>query len=319
MDALADVLATTGFSGVLVAQLRSRGPGWGCALEQQNTAGFHLVAEGACWLRVEGRPPLQLVPGDVVLLPRGEPHSLVGAPEAAAVPYAELEAAHPPGREGVVDLGGLGPVVRVVCGKFSYEGDATRHPVLSALPAVIHVPGMSADAELQGIIRLLIAETTRTRPGARVVAARLTDVLFVQVIRAWLELTEADAETGAGSRQRSWLTALHDPRIGAALSLVHETPEAPWTVESLAREVAMSRPAFARQFRELVGAAPLAYVSRLRVDRAARLLRETDDPVGDIGEAVGYASEFTFSRAFSRELGIAPGRYRRAARARPAA
>ncbi|MCX5199192.1 AraC family transcriptional regulator [Streptomyces sp. NBC_00249] len=318
MDVLADVLATTGINGVLLAQLRSRGPGWGCALEQQSTAGFHLVAEGTCWLRVAGQPPLQLVPGDVVLLPRGEPHSLVGAPEESAVPYADLEAAHPPGREGVVDLGGVGAVVRIVCGKFSYEGDTTRHPVLSALPAVIHVPGMSADPELQGVIRLLIAETTRTRPGARVVAARLTDVLFVQVIRAWLDLADADADAGTGSRQRSWLTALRDPRIGAALSLVHETPQAPWTVEGLAREVAMSRPAFARQFRELVGAAPLAYVSRLRVDRAARLLRETDDLVGDIGEAVGYASEFTFSRAFSRELGIAPGRYRRAAQAQPA-
>lgn len=95
MDVLADVLATTGFNGVLLAQLRSRGSGWGCALEQQNTAGFHLVAEGTCWLRVEGRPPLQLVSGDVVLLPRGEPHTLAGTPETDAVPYAELEAAHP--------------------------------------------------------------------------------------------------------------------------------------------------------------------------------------------------------------------------------
>ncbi|MCX5410127.1 AraC family transcriptional regulator (plasmid) [Streptomyces sp. NBC_00335] len=313
MDVLADVLATTGFNGVLLAQLRSRGSGWGCALEQQNTAGFHLVAEGTCWLRVEGRPPLQLVSGDVVLLPRGEPHTLAGTPETDAVPYAELEAAHPPGREGVVDLGGLGPALRIVCGKFTYDGDAAQHPVLSALPAVIHVPGMSADPELQGIIRLLVAETTRTRPGARVVAARLTDVLFVQVIRAWLDLTDA----GAG--QRSWLTALRDPRIGAALSLVHDAPQHPWTVEGLARDVAMSRPAFARQFKELVGDTPLAYVSRLRIGLAARLLRETDDLVGDIGAAVGYTSEFTFSRAFSRELGIAPGRYRRAAQTRPEA
>lgn len=178
---------------------------------------------------------------------------------------------------------------------------------------MIHVPGMSADPELQGIIRLLVAETTRTRPGARVVAARLTDVLFVQVIRAWLDLTDA----GAG--QRSWLTALRDPRIGAALSLVHDAPQHPWTVEGLARDVAMSRPAFARQFKELVGDTPLAYVSRLRIGLAARLLRETDDLVGDIGAAVGYTSEFTFSRAFSRELGIAPGRYRRAAQTRPEA
>ncbi|MER6998571.1 AraC family transcriptional regulator [Streptomyces sp. NPDC000410] len=314
MDVLADVLATTGFKGVLLAQLRSRGSGWGCGLDQSGTAGFHLIAEGTCWLRTAGQPPLQLVPGDVVLLPRGEPHQLTGDPDAPAVPYAELEAAHPADRDGIVDLGGDGPTVRIVCGKFTYDGDASQHPVLSALPPLMHVPGMSADPELQGIIRLLVAETTRDRPGARAVAARLTDVLFVQVIRAWLDRVGSDPQIAP----RSWLTALRDPRIGTALSLIHEEPEQPWTVESLARAVSMSRPAFARQFKALVRDSPLAYLSRVRISLAARLLRETDERVADIGEAVGYTSEFTFSRAFARERGLPPGRYRRAALARAA-
>ncbi|MFD9405464.1 cupin domain-containing protein [Streptomyces sp. NPDC059989] len=314
MDVLADVLATTGFKGVLLAQLRGRGPGWGCGLDQLDTAGFHLIAEGTCWLRVAGQPPQQLMPGDVVLLPHGEPHHLAGSPEEAAVPYAELEAAHPVGRDGIMDLGGDGPVVRVVCGKFEYDGDASQHPVLSALPPVIHVPGMSSDLELQGVVRLLAAETTRERPGARAVAARLTDVLFVQVIRAWLDTAGTDSQ----SPPRSWLTALRDPRIGAALALIHEAPRQPWTVESLARDVSMSRPAFARQFKELVGVSPLAYLSRVRIALAARLLRDTDQLVSDIGEAVGYTSEFAFSRAFARERGLPPGRYRRTSLAQPA-
>ncbi|MFE0104564.1 cupin domain-containing protein [Streptomyces sp. NPDC059009] len=313
MDVLADVLTTTGFSGVLLAQLRSHGSEWGCGLDRLDTAGFHLIAEGTCWLRTADAPPLQLVSGDVALLPRGVPHQLTGDPEQQAVPYTELAAAHPPGRDNVVELGGSGPVVRVVCGKFQYHGDTSRHPVLSALPEVIHVPGMSADPELQGVVRLLAAETSQERPGAQAVATRLTDVLFVQVIRAWLDRTGAD-DTG----QRSWLTALRDPRIGAALSLMHEAPHRPWTVETLARDVAMSRPAFARQFKTLVGATPLAYLSRLRIDLAARLLRETDRLVSDIAEAVGYTSEFAFSRAFSRELGVPPGRYRRGGPARAA-
>ncbi|MEV7522590.1 AraC family transcriptional regulator [Streptomyces sp. NPDC091371] len=307
MDVLGDVLATTGFKGVLLAQLSARGANWGCGLERLGTAGFHLIAEGTCWLRVAGQPPQQLVPGDVVLLPHGEPHHLAGGPEQAAVPYAELEAAHPADRDGIVDLGGDGPVVRVVCGKFEYDGDASQHPVLSALPPVIHVPGMSADPELQGIVRLLAAETTRKRPGARAVAARLTDVLFVQVIRAWLDTAASDPQ----SAPQSWLMALRDPRIGAALSLIHEAPQQPWTVEGLARDVAMSRPAFARQFKQLVGVSPLAYLSRVRIALAARLLRDTDQLVSDIGEAVGYTSEFAFSRAFARERGLPPGRYRR--------
>ncbi|MER5223250.1 AraC family transcriptional regulator [Streptomyces flaveus] len=310
MDVLADVLASTGFKGVLLAQLRSSGAGWGCAVDQLDTAGFHLIAEGACWLRTDGAPPVQLVSGDVVLLPRGTPHQLVGAPGQDALPYAELEAAHPPGREGVVDLGGDGPVVRVVCGKFHYAGSTAGHPVLSALPEVIHVPGMSADPQLQGIIRILAAETAHGQPGSRAVATRLTEVVFVLAVRAWIERADTADEKGP-----SWLTALRDPRIGTALSLMHEEPHRDWTVEGLAHTVAMSRPAFARQFKTVVGRTPLAYLSRVRIDLAARLLRDTDDPVGDIAQAVGYGSEFAFSRAFSREHGIAPGRYRRTASA----
>lgn len=302
MDVLADVLATTGFEGVLLAQLRSHGTEWGCGLEQLDTAGFHLIAEGTCWLRTADAPPRQLLPGDVVLLPRGEPHQLTGTPEQQAIPFDELSAAHPPGRENVIDLGGDGPTVRIVCGKFQYDGDAASHPVLSALPAVIHLPGMSGDPELQSIITLLVTETTRNRPGARAVATRLTDILFIQVIRVWLDRTD-----DAGS----WLTALRDPRIGTALALLHEQPQRPWTVAGLARAVTMSRPAFARQFKDLVGTAPLTYLSRLRIDRAAQRLRATDEPVADIAHTVGYTSEFAFSRAFSRELGMAPGRYRR--------
>ncbi|MEU3606439.1 AraC family transcriptional regulator [Streptomyces sp. NPDC035033] len=323
MDVLADILATTRFSGVLLAQLRSSRPDWGCGIDPLPTAGFHLVAEGVCWLRTDGRPPLRLVPGDVVLLPRGARHELLGAPDAAAVRYADLEAAHPPGRGGVVDLGGDGPVVRIVCGKFTYEGEAGQHPVLAALPELIHIPGLSADAELQGTVRLIAAETAAKRPGAQALATRLTDVLFVQVIRAWLERLEADGNgrggegvrggEGAGEAGPSWLTALRDPRIGTALSLMHDEPQRPWTVEGLARAVTMSRPAFARQFKELVGSSPLAYLARLRIDRAARMLRDTDERVGDIAQAVGYTSEFAFSRAFSRQHGIAPGRYRRRA------
>ncbi|MFE1318189.1 AraC family transcriptional regulator [Kitasatospora phosalacinea] len=316
MDVLADILAATRFGGVLLAQLRSGRPDWGCGIDPAPTAGFHLVAEGVCWLRTADRPPLRLLPGDVVLLPRGARHELVGAPESAAVRYADLEAAHPPGRGGVVDLGGGGPVVRIVCGKFTHEGTAGRHPVLAALPEVIHVPGLSADAELQATVRLIAAETTNRRPGAQALATRLTDVLFVQVVRAWLERLDeaadaADAGRALDGAGPSWLTALRDPRIGTALSLLHDEPQRPWTVEGLARAVAMSRPAFAQRFKDLVGNSPLAYLAGLRIDRAAHLLRNTDDLVGDIARTVGYTSEFAFSRAFSRRHGIAPGRYRR--------
>ncbi|MEV0335874.1 AraC family transcriptional regulator [Nocardia sp. NPDC050717] len=303
MDVLAEVLSTTGFAGVLLTQLRCRGAEWGCAVESSGTAGFHLIAEGTCWLRYRDEPPRQLLPGDVVLLPQGAPHVLSGEPGYPGLPYADLERAHPV-RDGVLELGGAGPLARIVCGKFEFDGDAAGHPVLGELPPLIRIPGMSADPELQAVIRLLAAECTQGRPGARAVAARLTEVLFVQVIRAWLAAAD-------GATAQSWLTALRDPRIGAALSLIHEAPQRPWTVAGLAREVHMSRPAFAREFKTLVGDPPLTYLSRVRVGLAAKLLRETDRRVAEVGAAVGYTSEYTFSRAFTRERGIAPGRYRR--------
>ena len=210
----------------------------------------------------------------------------------------------------VIDLGAaasdaVGAQVRVVCGKFEYAAPADRHPVLSVLPEVVHVPGMAADPQLQGVVRLLANESRNGQPGSRSVATRLTEVLFVLAVRNWI------AMAGDTSECPSWLTALRDPRIGTALSLMHETPEQEWSVESLAREVAMSRPAFARHFKSVVGTPPLAYLSGIRLDRAAQLLRDTDDSLGAIAQAVGYTSEFTFSRAFTRERGTAPGRYRR--------
>jgi AraC-like DNA-binding protein len=304
VDVLADVLATTRLGSVLLAQLRTRGSDWGCAMERQDTAAFHVVAEGVCWLRTAGQPPIQMLPGDSVLLLHGQQHSLTGTADGPAVPFSELTAAYTPGPDGVLDLGGAGPAIRVICGKFRYNGDRP-HPVLSALPAVIHVPGATADAELRSVVHLLAAEMRDDRPGARAVATRLTDVLFVQMLRVWM----AQGEAG-----RSWLTALADPRIGTALSQLHDSPQNPWTVDDLAHGVSMSRPAFARHFKTLVGVSPLAYLSRLRIDTAARLLRETDEPVARIAGAVGYTSEFAFSRAFSRECGVAPGRYRRTAK-----
>ncbi|MGW2016717.1 cupin domain-containing protein [Streptomyces sp. NPDC001927] len=307
MDVLADVLASTGFTGALLAQLHSNGSQWGCDLNKGGTAGFHLIADGACWLQTENTAPIQLVSGDVVLLPRGTPHQLLGSPGAETRPYSDIAAENPPGRRGVVDMGGDGPLVRVVCGKFEYATSTDRHPVLSALPEVVHVPGMAADPQLQSVVRFLAAEATNSQPGSRAIATRLTEVLFVLTVRNWLERA-GEADSGP-----SWLTALRDPEIGAALSLMHEQPQEDWTVESLARTVAMSRPTFARRFKSTVGASPLAYLSRVRLEQAARQLRDTNDSLGIIAHKVGYASEYAFSRAFTRELGVPPSRYRRTA------
>jgi transcriptional regulator GlxA family with amidase domain len=138
------------------------------------------------------------------------------------------------------------------------------------------------------------------------VTARLVDVLFIQIIRGWLE---QQPEGSAG-----WLGAVRDPQVGRALALMHGEPRRDWTVESLAAEVACSRATFARRFRELVGEPPLVYLTRLRMDVAARLLRDGELSLATIAERVGYGSEFAFNRTFHRVRGVPPGRYREQAR-----
>jgi AraC-like DNA-binding protein len=305
VDVLADVLASAGFRGSLLAQLRSRGSRWGCAVDVPDVAGFHLIADGTCWLKIGEAEPMRLVSGDVVLLPRGARHQLLGSPDAPADPYGELHPRRDISGTDIIELGTDGPIGRVVCGKFEYATRVGTHPFLAALPEIIHVPGMAADPTLQNIIHLLAAESTSVRPGSRAIATRLTEVLFVLTVRNWMARQEH------GDARPSWLTALRDPRIGQSLALMHDRPGDNWTVEHLARSVAMSRPAFARQFKSAVGESPLAYLSKVRLARAARLLRDTDQPISTVANDVGYTSEFAFSRAFTREHGSPPGRYRR--------
>jgi transcriptional regulator GlxA family with amidase domain len=154
---------------------------------------------------------------------------------------------------------------------------------------------------------LLVYELDHPRPGGRTTLTRLTDVLFIYALRAW----SASNEPARPGR----LYGLRDPDIAAALAGMHGHPERPWSVEDLAELAKMSRAAFARRFTALVGEPPLAYLTRWRMELAARHLRESNDLVAHIAERVGYRSEYAFSRAFSRAFDEPPGRYRRAHRA----
>lgn len=140
------------------------------------------------------------------------------------------------------------------------------------------------------------------KPGTATILSRLTDILFVQVLRAWLA-EQPD--------QPSWLSGLNDPRVGPALALIHERPGEAWTVETLAAKVGLSRSPFTVRFTKVVGESPQAYLTRVRMQRAARLIREQDDSLGRIAHAVGYESESSFNKAFKRQYRQTPGQFRR--------
>ena len=306
VDALSHVLAANRVTGMVAMQLRARG-NWGLAGDGIHDAAFLVVAQGSCWLRVAGHPPVQLVRGDVLMLPGGPAHALTSSRNGRARPARELLAEHPPGEDGVADLGGSGPAVHLIHGEFIFSRDRA-HPVLSLLPPLLHIPGTPAAGagELGTVVHMLATELAQPRPGSDTVVAHLADILFVHILRAWLAAHDPPGP--------SWLGALRDRQIGAALARMHAHPDRPWTTESIAAEVTMSRAAFARRFTGLVGEAPLAYLTRWRLNLAARRLRDTDESIAAVSRQVGYGSEYSFSRAFTRFHGQPPGRYRRQSR-----
>jgi AraC-like DNA-binding protein len=303
VEALTYVLAANRVTGMVAMQLRARGT-WGFGSDGIHDAAFLVVAQGACWLRVAGHPPVQLVRGDVIMLPGGSAHALTSSRNGRAEPARTVLARHPRGEDGVADLGGSGPATQLICGEFTFEHDQA-HPVLSLLPALLHIPGTPAAGagELGTVVDLLAAELSGSRPGSDTVVAHLADILFVHILRAWLA---SDEDAGP-----SWLRALRDSQIGMALARLHAHPARPWTIGSIAAEVSMSRAAFARRFTSLVGEAPLAYLTRWRMNLAAQRLRDTSQPIATVAAQVGYTSEYAFSRAFTRFHGQPPGRYRR--------
>ena len=303
---LDDVLELMRVRGAMMAYLRGSGT-WGLRLPRTPRATLHAVTAGSCWVRVAGEPPRELLAGDLVLLPTGAAHVVASDPAAATRSWASVakEQSRNPAHECVV--GGGGSSTHAICAGFTYDHDVAQ-PLLSLLPPMLVVSGQTVTDEnpVQATLRALRHELNTRSPGSATVINRLIDVLFVQVIRAW-----SRNERGAGT---SWLHALRDPLVARALAVMHARPAAPWTIDGLAREVSVSRATLTRRFTRLVGEAPLTYLTRWRMDLAARQLRDSGDAVSRIAHSVGYTSEFAFSRAFTRLRGVAPGRYRAEAR-----
>ena len=242
---------------------------------------LHLIEEGELVLAIDGHPHVErLSRGDVLLLPRGDRHHLSdAAPEPA----------------------------RWLCGTFTI-GDPQASHLLASLPAVIILRGARGPA-LEGLEvarRMLLMEMQSPSQGSAVMVARILDLLFIQILRAWAAGTDAEP---------NWLGGALDPQIGLALSAIHRDPGHHWTVEALARSCSLSRSAFAARFAARVGKPPATYLAHVRLDAATDLLRGTSLPVTLIAENVGYTSEAAFSRAFRHRYGTPPARWRRDTRA----
>jgi AraC-like DNA-binding protein len=259
---------------------------------------LHIIEAGELVLRIGGNRHVEHVSrGDVALLPRGDPHHLSDAGNRG----------HAIVRDGTAGNSAAEPA-RWLCGTFTI-GDPQASHLLASLPAVIILRGARGPA-LEGLEvarRMLVFEMQSPSQGSAVMVARILDLIFIQILRAWAAGQDAEP---------NWLAGALDPQIGPALSAIHRDPGHDWTVEELARACNLSRSAFAARFVARVGKPPATYLVHVRLDAATGLLRDTAVPVTLIAKNVGYASEAAFSRAFKNRYGTPPAHWRRDKRAK---
>lgn len=293
MDVLSDVLRLLRLRASVYFHASFCGA-WSVDASGSGKATFHLIARGVCWLHMPVlAQPISLCGGDLVVFPRDAVHAISATPEPPALPS----------HSGVVTGVGEGPETSVVCGYFEFDSPQAN-PILTALPEMLHIRGEEAVSAgwLDTLMRLIATEAEGGQPGADVVVDRLSDVLFIQIIRSYIR--ERHDTQGL-------LAALADPKVAAALQAVHQAPETAWTVDGLAHLAGMSRAAFAKRFQELMAMPPMAYVTHWRMQRAYALLRAGQLSVAEIAERSGYQAEAAFRKAFRQHVGVGPGAVRR--------
>jgi AraC-like DNA-binding protein len=300
-DVLSEILRSIRVRSTMYCQSEFTAP-WGFRVEAREIASFHLVVAGSCWVDVDGIDrPLRLAAGDLVVLFNGQPHQLRDTTSSPVTRLEDILATHPVSDGLRLSHGGGGSRTDLLCGGFVVEaGEA--HLLRAAIPPVVYVRGQDSRPVpwLDAILTLLNDELASRSPGAETVVARLSDVLLAKVLGACL----------AGQDQAPITPALKDPQIATALRLIHDRPEASWTVAGLASRVAMSRSAFAARFRRLTGESPMRYLRRFRLNRAAEYLSGSGKNLVEIARLTGYESDVALSKAFRRHFGAPPGTYR---------
>lgn len=271
---------------------------------------FHMVAKGDGWAQVGNQPPVHIAAGDVLIFPHGDGHVLASAPgikpnrRQADWVFATRDVPKPMPisyHHGVDGSTGE-PSTVMVCG---FLGCDLRpfNPLIAALPRLLHLPAAQSGGWIGPVIAQAAAESAQQGRGSGAVLERLSEMMFVDTVRRYLD--------GAPAGATGWLAGLRDRYVGRALALIHERPAHPWTVDELGREVGLSRSALHERFAQHLGQAPAQYLASWRIQLGSRLLRETQRTVISIAQDVGYESEAAFSRAFRRLVGVPPATWRR--------
>lgn len=278
-----------------------------------NTIFFHVITEGRCQARLsDGGETVDLGPGDLIMLPRDDAHLL--ASDVRLKPTDAETLVQPITRGGMmrIDHGGGGEKTRLVCGFLGCD-ERLCGPMLESLPRILRVPlgEGPATAWLKALLDTAKRESAEARPGGQTVLAKLSEILFVEALRRYIEQLP--------EQQRGWFAALGDRFVGRALALMHDRTSHEWTVDELASNVGLSRSSLAQRFTDYLGQPPMQYLTRWRLTVAAQRLRSEQIPLARLAADSGYESEAAFNRAFKRALGETPAAWRRGAAAAAAA
>jgi len=312
MDALSDVLRAVRLSGAFFFDVQAHTP-WVAETPQGKTVvaamfpgsdhliSYHLIMSGGCWLEMEGEEPLKLSAGDIIVLPHGHTHVLTTELGKRKTPEMAMYRMPDDGQLPVtISMGSEGgELAHFVCGFLGCDS-RPYNPLLTALPRFIHIKDHASGA-LGAYFRAALAES-KGRMGGASMLGRISELMFVDVIRRHLESLPAD--------RTNWLSGLRDPYVGRALTALHADPARDWTLEALAAEAALSRSAFAERFNEYVGHPPMQYLANWRMQLATSYLRNGTESIASVANRVGYDSEAAFSRAFKKAVGTPPSEWR---------
>jgi AraC-like DNA-binding protein len=321
-DALSEVLSAVRLSGSVFFDVTAKSP-WVAEAPPaaqiasevmpgaQHAIEYHVVTRGSCWISLVGdaeSEPVRLEQGDIAVIPHGDPHAVSSEPGMRAKP--DLEMHRRPKDDNALPFmlrtGGEGPSdTHLICGFFSCDV-RPFNPLLDSLPRLMRVgPHVSQGSNglLDQFIRFATAEMGNKRAGSQSILNRLSELMFVEVVRLHMGQL-ANNNTG-------WLAGLRDSTVGRALTLLHGRPTHAWTLEELASESGASRSVLADRFTHLVGYPPIQYLAQWRMQMAARRLTDPGVSIASVAYEVGYESEAAFSRAFKKLVGRSPGQWRK--------
>jgi len=299
MDALSAILETTSLKGVVYSKFPLAAP-WGLDIVKDQNSQFWRLVSGSCTIGSPDGHDIEMKEGDLVFVPHGSAHWIADSAASPRMPSPEFVKAR---RAGISVFNGNGDITTLIAGHFEFDYQPL-HPFLKDLPPVIHIRQYSTENQLllKQVTQLMLEELNNERPGSDIMLKRLSEIMFINIIRAYLD--QAAPENG-------FLSALNDPKISKALKLMQDSPGNNWTLESLASEIGMSRSVFFNQFKKLVHETPLNYLTNWRIRQAQKLLVTDNSNISQIAANVGYQSEAAFNRIFKSKTGQTPAVYRR--------